>query len=266
MIDAGANLCHESFRHDYPALLERAWAAGLEHIVITGSSRDSNRAAAALAAADPARLSSTAGVHPHHASEWSEDDAACIRELAAVGQIVSLGECGLDYCRNFSPPADQRQAFAAQLALAVELKLPMFLHQRDASGDFLAMLREHRAQLAALCVHCFTDTREVLDDCLALDCHIGITGWVCDVKRGAALRTVVPGIPRERLLIESDAPYLLPHNLPKAELPRDRRRNEPALLVYVALALAELRGEEAADLGRYTTANARRFFGIAAAA
>lgn len=269
MIDIGANLAHDSFAPDYPAVLERAWAAGLSHIVLTGSDRLSNRRVAELAGADPARLSCTAGVHPHHAAEWTGEDAALIRDLAALPQLVSLGECGLDYYRDLSPREVQRRVFAAQLELAIELDKPVFLHQRNAHEDFLPILREHRPQLAEVCVHCFTDTRQAMESYAALDCYIGITGWACDPKRGAPLRAVVPHIPGERLLIETDAPYLLPHNLPRGQRPSsihsdkpgiDGRRNEPAYLPWVARAVAELRGESVEVLGARTGANARRFY------
>ena len=132
MIDIGANLAHESFAPDYPQVLERAWAAGVSHIVLTGSCRASNRAVAQLAAADLARLACTAGVHPHHAAEWTEEDAQLIRECAALPQCVSLGECGLDYYRDLSPREVQRRVFVAQLQLAIGLGKPVFLHQRGA--------------------------------------------------------------------------------------------------------------------------------------
>jgi len=269
MIDIGANLAHESFAPDYPAVLERAWAAGVEHIVLTGSCRESNRQVAVLAAADPARLSCTAGLHPHHASDWSAEDAELIRELATLPQLVSLGECGLDYYRDLSPREVQRRVFAAQLELAIALNKPVFLHQRGAHVDFLPMLREYRPQLVDACVHCFTDTREAMESYAELDCYIGITGWACDKKRGAPLREVVPHIPAERLLIETDAPYLLPQNVPRGQRPSslhsdkpgiDGRRNEPAYLPYVAQALAELRGESPDALAASTGANARRFY------
>lgn len=274
MIDIGANLAHDSFSADYAAVLERAWAAGVSHIVLTGSCRDSNRAVAALAAADPARLSCTAGVHPHHASDWSAADAALIRALSALPQLVSLGECGLDYHRDLSPREVQRQVFVAQLELAAELGKPVFLHQRGAHADFLAILREHRAALTEACVHCFTDTQEAMESYVALDCHIGITGWVCDARRGAPLRAVVPHIPAHRLMIETDAPYLLPNNVPRGQRPSsihsdkpgiDGRRNEPCYLPWVAQALAELRGENIDALRAQTTANAQRFFRLALA-
>ena len=257
MIDIGANLTHDSFDADRDALLQRAWDAGLDAIVVTGSSGASNEQALQLARAHPGRLYCTAGLHPHHAADWDEMLAARIAELAREPQVVALGECGLDYFRNFSPHEDQRRAFIAQLGLAVQADKPVFLHQRDAHADFHAILRDYRRALPGCVVHCFTDNGEALDAYLALDCYIGITGWVCDERRGLELRELVKRIPAERLLIETDAPYLLPRNMQPS--PKDRR-NEPAYLPWVLRAIAELRGEDAAHLGRQTAANARRLF------
>jgi TatD DNase family protein len=273
LCDIGANLAHDSFEPDRDAVLQRAREAGVGTIVVTGSSAESSRKALALAEAphpgpgDPASppasgerehplLYATAGLHPHHASEYSTEHEALFRDLAGHPEVVALGECGLDYNRNYSPHPDQRRAFAAQLKLAADAKKPVFLHQRDAHVDFLPMLREHRGALADAVVHCFTDTEDALEDYLALDCYVGITGWVCDERRGLGLRAAVKKIPDERLLVETDAPYLLPRTAPKV----DHRRNEPMFLPYVVRALAEARGQTEEHVGRVTAGNAARFF------
>jgi len=260
LTDIGANLAHDGFDHDRSAVLERARDAGVATIVITGSSADSSRKALALAqepSTGAPRLYCTAGLHPHHASEWDARHAALLRELARHPRCVALGECGLDYFRNYSPHADQQRAFAAQLELAVELKKPVFLHQRDAHADFLPVLREFRPHLADAVVHCFTDGAAALDDYLALGCFIGITGWVCDERRGGALRELAARIPDDRLLVETDAPYLLP----RTAAPRPaHRRNEPMYLPWVVRALAEARGQDVATVAASTSANAARFF------
>lgn len=256
LCDIGANLAHDSFDADRDAVLARAREAGVATIVVTGSSLDSSRKALELARAHPGVLYATAGLHPHHAAEYSAQHEAQFRELAQQPGLVALGECGLDYFRDLSPRADQRRAFTAQLALAAELKKPLFLHQRDAHADFLAILKEHRAALGDVVVHCFTDTAAARDDCLALDCHIGITGWICDERRGLPLREIARGIPDPRLLVETDAPYLLPRTAPKAA----HRRNEPMFLPWVVKALAEARDQSEAHVAAITGENARRFF------
>lgn len=255
--DIGANLAHDSFDADRDAVLQRAREAGVTRIVVTGSSADSSRKALDLARATPG-LFATAGLHPHHAAEYSAAHASLFRELAAHPEVVALGECGLDYFRDCSPRTDQQRAFAAQLALAVDARKPVFLHQRDAHAAFLPILREHRAQLVDVVVHCFTDTQAALEDYLALGCYIGITGWICDERRGLGLREVARHIPDDRLLVETDAPYLLPRTAPRAS----HRRNEPAYLPYVVRALAEARAQPEQHVARITTENAQRFFRI----
>ncbi|HEX4872903.1 MAG TPA: TatD family hydrolase [Nevskiaceae bacterium] len=264
MIDIGANLAHESFAADREAVLARAWAAGLEAIIVTGSCYHSALAAIELSRAHPQRLWATVGLHPHHAEDWNAELAARFAELATQPQVVSLGECGLDYFRDLAPRPRQRAAFSGQLELAVARRLPLFLHQREAHADFLAILREYRAALGPVVVHCFTDQGAALDDYLALDCHIGITGWICDERRGGHLRALLPRIPAARLMVESDAPYLLPRNLPRDQQPRDRRRNEPAFLPWVVQACAEARGEPAGQLAASSTETARGFFRLPA--
>jgi TatD DNase family protein len=264
LIDIGANLAHESFAADFDAVLERAAAAGVSTLVVTGSSAESAEQAAALAARHSGRLYATAGLHPHHASDWTPAMGQRFRELAAQPGVVSLGECGLDYFRDFSPREDQRRAFAAQLEIAAELGLPVFLHQRDAHADFFALLREYRGRLGDVVVHCFTDTAEALADYLSIDCHVGITGWICDERRGRHLIDAVKLIPDDRLLIETDAPYLLPRTAPKSAQKSAHRRNEPCYLPYVLDAIASARGQDRVELAAITTRNARRFFGIEA--
>lgn len=259
LIDIGINLTHESYRDDRDAVLARARAAGVEQMIVTGASVAGSEQALALARAHPGRLYATAGVHPHHASELSEAGLAPLRALLARPEVVAAGECGLDYFRNFSPYADQRRAFELQLQLAAELGKPVFLHQRDAHRDFLAALAGHPGLPGV--AHCFTGGMQELEAYLGLGLHIGITGWICDERRGAHLHELVARIPRGRLLIETDGPYLLPRDLrPKPA----HRRNEPMHLAHICAVVARLRGEMPAECAAHTTAAARALFGIAA--
>jgi TatD DNase family protein len=239
LIDIGSNLTHSSFAADLDQVIGRAVAAGVARQLVTGTDLASSRAAADLAARHPRMLWSTAGLHPH--------------------QVVAVGECGLDYFRDLSPRPAQRAAFLAQLESAVRTRKPVFLHQRDAHADFTAILTEHRAALCGGVAHCFTAGPEELEAYLGLDLSIGITGWVCDERRGGALRTAVPLIPRDKLLLETDAPYLLPRDL--APAPKSRR-NEPAYLPHIAATVAALRGETPASVAEATTRNAARLFGL----
>jgi TatD DNase family protein len=259
LLDIGANLAHDSFDDDRDAVLQRAFDAGVSRIVITGSSDDSNVRAAELAAAHPDVLYSTAGVHPHHASDYTDDSDALIRELAGNPSVVAVGECGLDYFRNFSPREAQLEAFRRQLEIAKDCGLPVFLHQRDAHDDFVEVLETALPDLSRAVAHCFTGEGESLHEYVAMGLYIGITGWICDERRGQHLHNIVSVIPDDRLLIETDAPYLLPRNI----RPRPKsRRNEPAFLPYVLQTVAEARGQSVEHVAEITMHNAIRFFDL----
>lgn len=259
LIDIGANLAHDSFDDDREAVLARARRAGVVQLVVTGSSEMASRDAAALAARHEGTLFATAGVHPHHASEYTDATHAALRTLAREPAVVAIGECGLDYFRDFSPREAQREAFRAQLELAVETALPVFLHQRDAHDDFVEILAPYRDRMPRAVAHCFTGERHMLHDYLELGLHIGITGWICDERRGRHLHEFAHDIPLERLMIETDAPYLLPRSLrPKPK----SRRNEPGYLPEVLRVLAEATGHSEAELADATTRNARSFFAL----
>ena len=257
LIDIGCNLTHDSFDPDRDEVLAAARDAGVRQLVVTGASFEGSRQAQRLARARRGVLFATAGVHPHHAADWNDDGEALIRSLLAAPEVVAFGETGLDYFRDFSPRPAQHRAFEAQLQLGADSGKPGFLHLRDAHGDFHAILREVRDRLGDLVVHCFTGSREELYAYLDLDCHIGITGWICDERRGTHMKDYLGDIPANRLMIETDAPYLKPRNL----RPRVKsHRNEPRFLPWVLGTLAAVRGEHPRDLARITTDNARRFF------
>jgi TatD DNase family protein len=267
LIDIGANLTHDSFDHDRDAVLQRARAAGITQLVVTGASREHSPKALALAQAHPGFLFATAGVHPHHASEYTDECDAELRALHAHAEVVAVGECGLDYYRDLSPRPAQRRAFERQLQIGVDLAVegvaangsgkPLFLHQRDAHADFIAMMRNFDGRLGPAVVHCFTGSRAELFDYLDQDWHIGITGWLCDERRGQHLRELVRHIPANRLMIETDAPYLLPRTVKPQP---SHRRNEPMYLAHIVEELARDRGEDAAVTAANTAATARDFF------
>jgi TatD DNase family protein len=258
LVDIGINLAHDSFDADRDAMIERAARVGVGHLLITGSSVASTRTAIDLVRARPDRYRCTAGVHPHHASDLDDAAMAELARLVIAPEVVAVGECGLDYFRNFSPRPAQLAAFRRQLDLAVEARKPVFLHERDAHDDFLSMLREFRPRLVGGVAHCFTAGLDEARAYLDLDLYIGITGWICDERRGQHLREVVRYLPTDRMLIETDAPYLLPRDLE----PRPRsRRNEPMYLPHVLEAIARARDEDPAQLGMATTRNASALFG-----
>lgn len=262
LIDIGVNLTHPSLAREAQAVLRRAREAGVVQLLLTGTSLDESEAALRLCEEldeSGQQLFSTAGVHPHDAKEWNADSERLLRDLLRQPRCRAVGECGLDFNRDFSPRPQQEQALEAQLQLAVELQLPVFLHEREADTRLLAILRHYRDQLPAAVVHCFTGERQALFGYLDLDLHIGITGWICDERRGTHLHGLVGNIPDNRLMLESDAPYLLPRTL----RPRPKSgHNEPAYLPYVLSEVARHRGQSEAELAAQTTATARRFFNL----
>jgi TatD DNase family protein len=259
LIDIGANLTHDSFEDDRSEVLQRASAAGVTRMIVTGSSRQGSLDAVKLAETEQGRLYATAGVHPHHAADFDDSCAALLTELAQRDVVVAIGECGLDYFRNYSPRADQMAAFRSQLEIASAVGLPVFLHQRDAHDDFVEILEPMLPNLSRAVAHCFTGEGESLREYLAMGLWIGITGWICDERRGAHLHDIVSIIPDDRLLIETDSPYLLPRTFqPKPK----SRRNEPAYLTEVLRIVAEARGQAEEHVARITTENAIRFFDL----
>ncbi|MDR6713430.1 TatD DNase family protein [Pseudomonas hunanensis] len=262
LIDIGVNLTNSSFHDKQADIVERAVQAGVVQMVLTGTSLEVSEQALELCLQlDEAgqRLFSTGGVHPHDAKSWDADSERRLRQLLEQPRVKAVGECGLDFNRDFSPRPLQEQALEAQLALAAELRLPVFLHERDASERLLAILKDYRDHLPAAVVHCFTGERDALFAYLDLDLHIGITGWICDERRGTHLHPLVGNIPEGRLMLESDAPYLLPRSLrPKPK----SGRNEPAFLPEVLREVALHRGEALEHTARHTTECARRFFDL----
>jgi TatD DNase family protein len=259
LIDIGANLTHDSFDDDRSEVMQRAADAGVARMIVTGSSNQGSLDAVRLAESNPGRLYATAGVHPHHAADFDASSVALITELASKDAVIAVGECGLDYFRNFSPREAQLAAFQSQLEIAAEVDLPVFLHQRDAHDDFVEVLEPMLPKLSRAVAHCFTGEGESLREFLAMGLWIGITGWICDERRGAHLHDIVSVIPDDRLLIETDAPYLLPRTVqPKPK----SRRNEPGFLPEVLRVVAEARGQSEEHVAKITTENAILFFGL----
>ena len=258
LIDIGANLTHDDFRHDLDALLDRAYQAGISNIIVTGASIPGSVQAADLACKHP-KLYATAGIHPHHAEESSATSLAKIRELVKHPKVKAVGETGLDFFRDFASHQAQIASFEAHIAIAIETNLPMFLHEREAHATFLDILKAYRGQLSKIVVHCFTGRRDVLHKYLELDCHIGFTGWICDERRGTHLLPIMKDVPLNRIMIETDAPYLLPRNIePKPK----SRRNEPRYLPVVCQTAADAIGISFQALAEHTSKNAQLFFDL----
>ncbi|AIR90259.1 TatD family hydrolase [Pseudomonas cremoricolorata] len=262
LIDIGVNLTNSSFHDRQSEVVERAREAGVVQMLLTGTSLQVSEQALELCHGldeTGQTLFATAGIHPHDANSWNADSERQLRQLLTQPRVRAVGECGLDFNRDFSPRPLQEKALEAQLTLAAALQLPVFLHERDASARLLDILKAFRDQLPAAVVHCFTGERQALFAYLDLDLHIGITGWICDERRGTHLHGLVGNIPEGRLMLESDAPYLLPRTLrPKPK----SGRNEPAFLPAVLHEVARHRGETAEHTAAHTTACARAFFDL----
>jgi TatD DNase family protein len=255
LTDIGANLTHASFHDDLEAVVARARAAGVSSVMVTGTTVLESRLAAEIA--DRFQFHATAGVHPHHARDCGPATIGELRELAKHPRVVAIGECGLDFNRNYSPHPDQEKWFIAQLELGLEVGKPLFLHSRDAHPRFAQILRQHGVKNAV--AHCFTGEKDELHAYLELGLYIGITGWICDERRGKHLLELVRGIPADRLLLETDSPYLTPRDMrpqPKA------RRNEPAFLPHILKTVARALGRSPEEVAAETTRNAKTLFGI----
>lgn len=259
MIDIGANLTHDSFDKDRAEVIHNAQMVGVETFIITGSDVSCSNKAKLLAHEFADCCYATAGIHPHHASEFNGETQDQLQALLTDEKVVAVGETGLDYFRDFSPREAQIFSFEQHIQLAIENDMPLFLHQREAHADFGPILKAHRDALSDVVVHCFTDNEKALFDYLDLDCYIGITGWICDERRGKHLIDLVKNIPNNRLMIETDAPYLIPRNL----VPKPKsRRNEPKHLPHIAAFIAEHHSMDHQELIEMTVANSKNFFKI----
>jgi TatD DNase family protein len=262
-VDIAVNLLSPSLIEHADNIINDAEKLNVSPLIVIGSDLPESLAAFELAQQYPNKLYTTAGVHPHQASGWDEQSLISLKQLAGLSSVVAIGECGLDYNRDFSPRDMQRAAFEAQLALAAELNMPVLMHCREAFDDFIRILTPYRAALPYAVLHCFTGNQDDLALCLALDLHIGITGWVCDERRGLELAKLVPQIPDDRLLIETDSPYLLPRSLrPKPK----SSKNLPQYLPYILDYVATLRGQDSAELANICYLNSCTVFGLEPAA
>ncbi len=262
LVDVGANLAHSSFADDLPQTIERASIAGVSQIVITGTSVANSEDSLRIANLYPDTCYSTVGIHPHEADSFQASDIESLRRIASNKSVKAIGEAGLDYNRNFSQRGNQINTFEAQLELAAELRMPIFIHERDAADDMLTIVRRYRERISKIVVHCFTGDEATLKAYLELDLHIGITGWICDERRGLHLRELVSLIPDNRLMIETDSPYLMPRDFPSKKSLQSSRRNEPCTLAHIAAAIAMCRNESYEELAAHTTRTSRDFFSL----
>ena len=267
MIDIGVNLTSSRFASDRQDVIKQAAAAGVNTMIVTGTSVSVSEEAVQLCAEYPQYLYCTAGIHPHDASSFDNNSIVLLTDLLEQEKVVAVGECGLDFNRNFSTPQEQLCCFERQLELAVELKMPVFLHQRDAHKDFLRLIKKYRSGLVDAVSHCFTGNRAEMESYLEQDLYIGITGWICDHRRGQELQTAVKYLPLQRLMVETDAPYLFPADLVLPENKtltkkqrKSRKRNEPKYLPHIIKSLAGFMEQDEEQVREKSMQNAQRFF------
>jgi TatD DNase family protein len=261
LIDVGVNLTNSRFDKDRREVILRAKNIGVSQLIITGTNVASSQQALTLCReyeqAFPKYLFSTAGVHPHDADHVSENYLEKLTQLASQIEVKAIGECGLDFNRNFSTPEQQIKVFTEQVSLAAQLSMPLFLHQRDAFEPWFSILEPYINKIPAMVTHCFTGSKDELEQCLAANMYVGITGWLCDERRGQTLRDIVSMIPLNRLLIETDAPYLTPRTIkPKPK----SSRNEPSYLPYILNEISNITGIDPNELACQTSLNARQVF------
>jgi TatD DNase family protein len=256
-VDIGINLMNRAYQSDRDEVIQRAISGGVNRMIITGTNLKSSQEASVLAKGHPEVLFSTAGIHPHDAKNCTASVLIKLKELAKNDEVVAIGECGLDFNRMFSPQAAQEDCFKKQLVLAKETGKPLFLHERDAHQRFVEIMLEHKEVIPNSVVHCFTGNEKEIKEYLDLGFYIGITGWICDERRGVELRKAVKHIPLDRLLIETDGPYLTPKGLNPTP---SGGRNEPCFLPHIADAIATCMGISATEVANASTANAKNFF------
>ena len=261
LIDIGVNLSNSRFDKDIEQVIERAQTAGIERLILTGTSVEESQAVVAICerfeSQFPGMLWATAGIHPHDAKTLSPSNLSEIRQLASHQSVVAIGETGLDFHRLLSTEKQQEKSFEAHLEIAVDFKMPLFLHERDAAPRQIQILQSYRDNICNGVIHCFTGDKKTLFRYLDMDLHIGITGWVCDERRGQELQKIVKNIPLNRLMIETDAPYLTPRNMPNK--PKNGR-NEPSFLAHVLSGISAARGEHVDEIATASTATAIKFF------
>lgn len=252
LIDAGVNLSSHQFSSDLPDIIARARDAQVDNMLVIGT--DVDESTRALQLAEQYQLFASVGVHPHYACDVSDDFITQLQLLAQSPWCKAIGECGLDFNRNLSSPEQQVSVFNAQLSLAKTLNMPVYMHERDASDALYHCVKEYSITGV---VHCFTGNKQALERYLDLGLYIGITGWVCDERRGIPLQQLIKYIPDDRLLIETDAPYLIPRTIqPKPK----KHRNEPAYLQYICNMIAHLKQCSPADIAKATYANTQHLF------
>jgi TatD DNase family protein len=255
-IDIGINLTNKQFYNEHDEIINRALDNGVEHMILIGTSVRGSKESAEIAEDYPDILFSTAGIHPHDAKSFNNESISELRKILQQEYVISVGECGLDFDRDFSPRPVQEKCYKAQLELAIDVNKPLFLHERSAFKRFNDITDEYLSQLPEAVVHCFTGTLDEAKIYLDKGFYLGFTGAISDEKRFKHLEDVIRYTPLDRMMIETDAPFMLPKNMPRIQ----NRRNEPSFLPYVAQSIAYLKKMSISEVADETTEVARKFF------
>jgi len=258
LIDIGANLLDQKLYKNFDSVIQKSKDNNLKKIIITSSCIEDTHAAKVLIDKEPELLCTTVGFHPHNAKDYNDNHYDEMLKLCNLGYVKAIGECGLDYKRNYSSKIDQLYCFKKHLDLACELNMPMFLHERDAHQDFLKLLKEYINKIEDVVVHCFTGDKQSLKNYLDLDCYIGITGWITDPKRGSHLHDIIKYIPSNKLMIETDSPYLMPYNFDI----KNKKYNEPSNLIYILETISNILKKDKSLLAKEIYNNTCKFFNL----
>lgn len=281
LVDVGANLTNKKYSRDLEAVVQRARDSGVQKIMATGTSVKSSKEALRLTRIYPDVIYSTAGIHPHDAKSYDDDEWLDLKKIASSSECVAVGECGLDYNRNFSEPDIQKTVFRKHIELAVELKKPLFVHERDAHEDLLQILDEFNGNLPPVIIHCFTGSEQQALTYISRGFYIGLTGHLCKDKSDTGVRKILTDglIPLEKLLVETDSPFMYP-NTRASKLPTHVKdsltersstflhryctfqRNEPCSLPVIVEMIAAFMGKKPEDVALATSFNALKLFGL----
>ena len=256
-IDIACNFTHPSLRENLDEILKNAEEVDVTKFVLLCASLNDLDSIQEIQKQDLSKYFVTAGIHPHHANEILNLGDQNLFNLLKASSPHAIGETGLDYFRNISPPNIQRDSFKMHIEIAKELSLPLYVHQRNSHDDLIKIIKQHSDNLPPFIVHCFTGTQNELDDYLDLGAYIGLTGWICDAERNTDLRASIKNIPLDKLMIETDCPYLIPKNLPNKP---NRNINEPKYLPHIAKEIGQLMDVSLEELKIATSQNTIRFF------
>ncbi|XP_046996066.1 3'-5' ssDNA/RNA exonuclease TatD [Schistocerca americana] len=281
LIDIGANLTNKKYGRDLDSVVQRAKDAGVQKIIVTGTSLRSSKEALRLTRIFPGTLYSTAGIHPHDAKSWTEGYLDDLRDIASNPECVAIGECGLDYNRDFSTPDMQREVLEKQVALACELRKPLLLHERDAHKDLIKILEKYKENLPSVVIHCFSGTFEEAESYIKMGIYLGITGYLCKDKSDNGVRKLLESgvIPLEQLMVETDSPFMYP-NTRASKLPPHVKealtersltflqryctfqRNEPCSLPAIVEMVGAFMRKGPEEVALATAFNALKVFGL----